>query len=530
MNYGSVCSGIEAASVAWEPLGWKPAWFSEIEKFPSAVLAHRFPEVRNLGDMTKLHDNDFFRKSEIDLLVGGTPCQSFSVAGLRKGLDDPRGNLALEFLRIAEIKRPRWILWENVPGVLSSGRGRDFGSFLGALGQLGYGWAYRILDAQFFGVPQRRRRVFVVGYFGDWRRAAAVLFERESLLRNSPPRGKKRQGTSRGVEVGPSGGRFTNVSPRLDSRCKDGFIRNQLGVGTFDIAPCIGASGRGFSRVGDPRGQDCVISVQTFDRQSSGEYGTDTVDVTVSARDYKSAADLVVGTLNANGKAGSATQQDAESGMLVCITGDRTHALRGEGHDASEDGTGRGNPIVSVFDPNQVTSKTNRSTPKPEVSHTLPAASNSPGAFHWNARAEEQKFEDLSGPVTRGQQPAIAFTQKDYGADAGETSPTLRAMGHHNSHPNSGGQVAIAIQERAVSENPDAGPDGVGLRTDGKSYTLEARQVPQAVAVSLRGRDGGGTAEITDGASPAIRSHRRKKDGCLPTHRFQSQPAPWPSH
>jgi DNA (cytosine-5)-methyltransferase 1 len=177
MIFGSVCSGIEAASVAWEPLGWKAAWYSEIEAFPSAVLAHRFPEVPNLGDMTTIQNRQEFTDGAIDLLVGGTPCQSFSVAGLRAGMDDPRGNLALVYLRLASIARPRWIVWENVPGVLSSNGGRDFGAFLAALGHLGYGWAYRVLDAQYFGVAQRRRRVFVVGHAGDWRRAAAVLFE-----------------------------------------------------------------------------------------------------------------------------------------------------------------------------------------------------------------------------------------------------------------------------------------------------------------------------------------------------------------
>jgi len=178
MRYLSVCSGIEAATAAWHSLGWEPAAFSEIEKFPSAVLAHHYPSVPNLGDMTNYKEWDI---EDVDLLVGGTPCQSFSVAGLRKGLADPRGNLCLVYLSIAERFHPRWVLWENVPGVLSSGGGRDFGSFLGALAQLGYGWAYRILDAQYFGVPQRRRRVFVVGYLGDWRRAAAVLFERRGL-------------------------------------------------------------------------------------------------------------------------------------------------------------------------------------------------------------------------------------------------------------------------------------------------------------------------------------------------------------
>ena len=184
MIYGSVCSGVEAATVAWHPLDWTPRFFSEIEKFPSAVLAHHYPGVPNHGDMTTFKE---WPDDPIDLLVGGPPCQSFSIAGLRKGLDDPRGNLMLTYLAIAARYRPRWLVWENVPGVLSSNRGRDFGTFLGALGQLGYGFAYRVLDGQYFGVAQRRRRVFVVGYLGDWRRAAAVLFERESLSGHPAP-------------------------------------------------------------------------------------------------------------------------------------------------------------------------------------------------------------------------------------------------------------------------------------------------------------------------------------------------------
>ena len=190
MRYLSVCSGIEAATVAWHPLGWTAAAYSEIEKFPSQVLAHHYPDVPNVGDMTKFKE---WNLGAIDLLVGGTPCQSFSVAGLRKGLDDPRGNLMLTFLAIADQHRPRWLVWENVPGVLSSNGGKDFGTFLGALGELGFGFAYRILDAQYFGVAQRRRRVFVVGHLGDWRAAAAVLFERHSLSGDSAPSREKRK-------------------------------------------------------------------------------------------------------------------------------------------------------------------------------------------------------------------------------------------------------------------------------------------------------------------------------------------------
>ena len=189
MRYLSVCSGIEAASVAWHPLGWKPVAFSEIEPFPSAVLAHHYPDTPNWGDMSKFQE---WPDAAIDVLVGGTPCQAFSVAGLRKGLADPRGNLTLTYLAIAASYRPKWLVWENVPGVLSDRTGA-FGSLLGGLAELGYGWAYRVLDAQYFGLAQRRRRVFVVGSLGGWASAAAVLFERESLQRYPAPRREARQ-------------------------------------------------------------------------------------------------------------------------------------------------------------------------------------------------------------------------------------------------------------------------------------------------------------------------------------------------
>ena len=197
MRYLSVCSGIEAATVAWHPLGWEPVAFCEIDPFPAAVLAQRFPEVPNHGDFTQLLDPDHpVRRQHVDLLVGGTPCQSFSVAGLRGGLEDPRGNLALAFVSLAAALRPRWVVWENVPGALSADRGRAFGSILGALEELGYGFAWRVLDAQYVrvdgyprAVPQRRRRVFLVGHSGGLAsRAAAVLFEPEGVFGDSPPR------------------------------------------------------------------------------------------------------------------------------------------------------------------------------------------------------------------------------------------------------------------------------------------------------------------------------------------------------
>ena len=206
MRYGSVCSGIEAATVAWHPLGWEPAFFSEIEPFPSAVLAHHYPEVKNYGDFTKLIDpaHHVHGEQPIDLLVGGTPCQAFSVAGLRAGLADPRGDLTLEFLRLARALRPKWIVWENVPGVLSQDGGRAFGAFIGGLEDLGYGWAYRVVDAQYArvdgypgAVPQRRRRVFVVGCAGgDFSRAPAVLLEPEGVRRDPPTRRASRKGTA----------------------------------------------------------------------------------------------------------------------------------------------------------------------------------------------------------------------------------------------------------------------------------------------------------------------------------------------
>jgi DNA (cytosine-5)-methyltransferase 1 len=210
MKYLSVCSGIEAATQAWHLLGWEPEGFSEIEPFPSVVLAHHYPQTPNLGDMTAYEK---WNIGTIDLLVGGTPCQSFSVAGLRKGLGDPRGNLMLTFGAIAKQFKPRWVVWENVPGVLSSNGGRDFGTFLGMLAELGYGFAYRILDTQFVrtcrfrgAIPQRRRRVFVVGYIGDWRRAAAVLFDGESVRGNPPPSRKAGQGIARDAEGGAGSG------------------------------------------------------------------------------------------------------------------------------------------------------------------------------------------------------------------------------------------------------------------------------------------------------------------------------------
>lgn len=273
LSYVSVCDGIGAAHVAWAPLGWRCAWTSEIAAFPAAVVEKRwgFP---NLGDVLKIGEGDCERFGAVGVLVGGTPCQSFSVAGRRGGLGDPRGNLALRFFQLAGLLRPRWVVWENVPGVLSSGGGRDFGSILGAMVELGYGVAYRVLDAQYFGLAQRRKRVFAVGCLGDWRRAAAVLVERS------------------GLRGDPAPGRETRA----------------------DVANAVTASlGSGGPDDNDPQG----------------------------------------GHLNAGGMG----RRDYETETFV------THALRSEGFDASEDGTGRGTPIVP-FDTTQITSKVNRCNPR----------------------------------------------------------------------------------------------------------------------------------------------------------------------
>jgi DNA (cytosine-5)-methyltransferase 1 len=244
MKYGSVCSGIEAATHAWHPLGWEASFFSEIEKFPRQVLAHHYPDTPLHGDFTTIQKGDY---DPIKLLVGGTPCQSFSVAGLRAGLNDPRGNLMLEFGALAKRLQPKWLVWENVPGVLSSNSGRDFGSFLAMLGELGYGFAYRVLDAQHFGVPQRRRRVFVIGCLGDFGSAAAVLFEQHSLQGHTAESKGKRQE----IASTPTRG-FGDCGPDL----------NQIDSGACDFKEVAGTLTR---RTGISRNnhEECV-AVQTI--------------------------------------------------------------------------------------------------------------------------------------------------------------------------------------------------------------------------------------------------------------------------
>lgn len=389
MRLLSVCSGIEAATQAWHPLGWTPVAFSEIEPFPCAVLAHHYPTVPNWGDMTRFEE---WPDASVDVLCGGTPCQSFSVAGLRKGLADPRGNLMLTFGAIAGRYRPRWLVWENVPGVLSSNGGRDFGAFLGMLGQLGYGWAYRVLDAQHvrtrrfpFAVPQRRRRVFVVAYLGDWRRAAAVLFDRESLSGHPAPR----------REAG-------KIASTIPARSLGG-----CGLGTdFDL----------------DGGLICADVAPTMNAHFGDKMGLENQHI------------------------------NGGCGMFVA------HALRGEGFDASEDGTGRGTPIVPVsyriagdgcayeegsivaplttgtdqnasvlaFDLAQITSPTNRSSVS-DVVPTMAKGSAMHAAMPWAVRrltpVECERLQGFPDDLTR-----IPYRNKT--ADQCPDGPRYKAIGN----------------------------------------------------------------------------------------------------
>ena len=237
MKYASVCSGVEAASLAWMPLGWEAVWFSETEPFPCAVLKERFPDVPNIGDMTKIEGEKY--RGTVDLLVGGTPCQGFSVAGKQEGIDDPRSALCLSYCRLLETMRPRWFVWENVPGVFSTNGGEDFRAFLRKIDEIGYSCAWRVLDAQYVrvdgfprAVPQRRRRVFVVGYSGDWRYPAAVLFEPGCLPGNTPPRRIKGTGVARRLTA--SAGGESGKEQQHTFISGDGRPLNALGVDGYN--------------------------------------------------------------------------------------------------------------------------------------------------------------------------------------------------------------------------------------------------------------------------------------------------------
>lgn len=405
ITYGSVCSGIEAATVAWHPLGMRAAWLAEIEPFPSAVLAHHYPDVPNHGDMTKLAALVLARKIPApDILVGGTPCQAFSVAGMRQGLDDPRGALTIKYVELADAidhvraidrKPPAITVWENVPGVLSD-KGNAFGCFLGALAgedselfPPGKRWAdagcvygpkrtiaWRILDAQYFGLAQRRRRVFVVASARAGFDPTEVLFEREGMRRDTPPRRGEGQDATGTAPFGPA----------IQCGCGYAFPES---LGHYGCPNCEGDEGPGVTMFGGIpafgghslagsieqsatlTAKDCRLDVEseTFFlhpevagtlRSTDGGSDVDhamashlvTAPLTTNPYgDHESRESLLVvhGTQDQCVLTDSAFALGRNNGQenAVCVTGDITHTLKAEGFDASEDGTGRGQPIVA---------------------------------------------------------------------------------------------------------------------------------------------------------------------------------------
>lgn len=424
ITFGSVCSGIEAASVAWNPLGWKAAWLSEIEPFPCAVLAHHYPDVPNLGDMTKIAHliRDGFVPAP-DVFCGGTPCQAFSVAGLRNSLDDARGNLSLIFCEIAneiDTRRatdgllPSVIFWENVPGVLST-KDNAFGCFLGelagedcALVAPGGKWpnagcvfgpkraiAWRVTDAQYFGVAQRRRRVFVVASAREGFDPTEVLFEFDGVRRDSAPSREAGQDTAGTLASRTDGGGFPGtdearsgyVQPvdlvaggqlarclttktRIDAETEtliptigavfvDAPIafssKDYGGDAEVDLAPTLRAGGHSNSHANagvppaiafDSR-QDPVSSTEVFGALGSSSPQAQAVSYAIQAGALR--------TNPASGPDGVGVQESIAYTLearaevqAVCVTGDITHTLKAEGFDASEDGTGRGQLIVAA--------------------------------------------------------------------------------------------------------------------------------------------------------------------------------------
>ena len=403
----SVCSGLGGCklSISHARLPWSHTGFAEIDPAACAVLHHHYPHIHNYGDFTKITFTDVGGSDTnpvpVDLLCGGTPCQAFSVAGKRLGVADPRGNLTLEFLALADRVKPRWIVWENVPGVLSIDGGRTFGTVLGTLAKLGYGFAYRVLDAQYAGVPQRRRRVFVVGCAGgDWRRAAAVLFEPESVRRHITPSRKAGEGVSLTISARVTGGGGLGT----DFDCDGGLVTSSSSSGPIPILEAGARTGKsttdvragmGVGEPGDPM----------FTLQSKKQHA---VSVAFGGNNTSGPIDVAT-ACNAHGGSG---RVDFESETFV------THALDAfSAGRCTEDGTGRGTPLVPVF--------TFQNT----------------GQGYWND-------EDVAQTLRTAHSNLVAFSCKDHGADAGDLAPTLRAMPHHGSHPNAGGQVAITFTER----------------------------------------------------------------------------------
>jgi DNA (cytosine-5)-methyltransferase 1 len=427
VRFGSICSGIEAASAAWLPLGWECAWVSEVEPFPCAVLQHHYPTTPNLGDITA---EDFIERARaagpVDVIVGGTPCQSFSVAGLRGGIEDSRGNLALRFMQLVDALRPATVVWENVPGVLSSGGGRDFGAILGALVECGYGWAYRILDAQYFGVAQRRRRVFVVGCLGSWAAAAEILSLRESLQGHPAPSREAGERTADGLTRGAnqySGFNGEPVAAPLSGNSDDrGDGKDNLIASPDVVGPLVANDYKGPGNT-----QDSKVVAQpkawTVSENSNGHSWESDVYPTLD------------GTTGNEG-------MNQMSGV--------THALSAEGHDASEDGTGRGTPLVAGFYPTAGSHGGDGMTDgtiSPPVKTGTGGSSGNPPAIAFDTtqisspenRSNPQPGDPCHPLAEGGHAPAVAFTERTRAG--GRNLEQQEELAYAVTNPGSGGRT-----------------------------------------------------------------------------------------
>jgi len=447
---GTLFSGIGAPEVAMGWVDWR--WCAEVDPFASAVLKHHYPHTPNLGDVNEI---DADTVEPVDIVVFGSPCQSWSVAGKRLGLDDPRGNLALVALRLISRIRPKWVVFENVPGLLSSDGGRDFGAFLGLLGECGYGFAYRILDAQHAGVPQRRRRVFVVGYLGDWRPPAAVLFEQESLRWNTPPRreagenaptlpSRSTAGGGLGTDFDCDGGLIAGCLLERDYKGSDSdtkpghlIVAKTLRANGFDAA----RSGEAMTPSPDAEGQRIAPTIEAGANRTGGTF------VAVNISNETHTLDSVTGTL-------AAERGSCQNNYVGVIA----HTLRADGFDAGEDGTGRRTPLVATlaFDPRQIHHPANHSNPKPgDPCHPLRGVANAEPAILTLAIRGRGDSHDLEyrddGTANAILTPnggragigvgAVAYDR--YNNTTGDVVPTLQAStgGHSRAHARQGMSV-----------------------------------------------------------------------------------------
>ena len=513
MKYGSVCSGIEAATIAWEPLGWEPVFFSEIEAFPRAVLKHHYPTVPCHGDFTTIKRNDY---AAIDVLVGGTPCQDFSLAGLRAGLDGGRGNLSLEFGKLLGRLRPQWFVWENVPGVFSSNGGQDFAGILGmftgrSIEVPGGGWqnsgvvqgidsaysvAWATLDAQFFGVAQRRRRVFVVGCLGaDWRRPLAVLLDRTSLSGDPAPSRKKGKDVAPCFDTSAPGNDPIEVAPTLDARCKNGPMQNQVGMAVVGFAEFSDSH----LPLREAEGGDCGGGSEAIIVMGSGQGGADPFGDFGTTLTCLHEAPIVVTpisggwppeiapTLDASysDKWGLDNQHiDGGAGLFVPIVV-KTSDTGSNGSNFNEDGvaytidTTNGQAVLqpTVFDTTQITSPQNKSNPKAgDPCHTLSANGDAPllvqPMVSYGVDEECNANEELFGPLLRGGDGGTKQTvvQIPIGIDGNEVGFTLRANPSMSGDKGDGGMNTTVV---AVEEPVNFQQSQSGIRENDTMGTLD---------------------------------------------------------